>query len=34
MLIPAGLVYYPFFKVYEKQLVAKEEAAKQEEAAE
>lgn len=24
MLIPAGIVYYPFFKIYEKQLIAKE----------
>lgn len=27
MLIPSGLVWYPFFKAYEKQLVAKEKAA-------
>lgn len=27
MLIPATLIYYPFFKVYEKQLIAKEAAA-------
>lgn len=24
MLIPATIVYYPFFKAYEKQLIAKE----------
>lgn len=28
MLIPAGLIYYPFFKVYDNQLYAKEQAAK------
>ena len=27
MLIPATLIYYPFFKVYEKQLITKEAAA-------
>ncbi|OTN75615.1 hypothetical protein A5886_000690 [Enterococcus sp. 8G7_MSG3316] len=32
MLIPAGLIYYPFFKAYEKQLIAKEALAEQEEA--
>lgn len=32
MLIPTGLVWYPFFKIYEKQLVAKEAAAAQNEA--
>lgn len=26
MLIPATLIYYPFFKIYEKQLIAKETA--------
>lgn len=31
MLIPAGLIYYPFFKAYEKQLIAKEALAEQEE---
>lgn len=34
MLIPVALVYYPFFKVYEKQLVAQEQAAEAAEAAE
>lgn len=29
MLIPAGLVWYPFFKVYDNQLYKKEQAAKQ-----
>ncbi|MFV0254663.1 MAG: PTS sugar transporter subunit IIC [Erysipelotrichaceae bacterium] len=27
MLIPAGIIYYPFFKIYEKQLIEKEQAA-------
>lgn len=31
MLIPSGIVWYPFFKIYEKQLVAKEAAALAEE---
>ncbi len=34
MLIPSALVWYPFFKIYEKQLVAKEKAAEEAEAAE
>lgn len=33
MIIPAGLIWFPFFKAYEKQLVAREEAAKAEEMA-
>ena len=33
MLIPSGLVWYPFFKVYERQLVAKEKEAEALEAA-
>ena len=33
-IIPAGLVWYPFFKVYDKQLYEKEQAAKAAEAAE
>ena len=33
MLIPSGLVWYPFFKAYEKQLVAKEKEAEALEAA-
>lgn len=32
MLIPSAIVWYPFFKIYEKQLVAKEKAAALEEA--
>jgi cellobiose PTS system EIIC component len=32
MLIPSSLVWYPFFKIYEKQLIAKEAAALEEEA--
>jgi cellobiose PTS system EIIC component len=32
MIIPAGIVWYPFFKIYEKQLIAKEAAALAEEA--
>lgn len=32
MIIPVGLIYYPFFKAYEKQLVAKEQEAAQLEA--
>ena len=34
MLIPSALVWFPFFKIYEKQLVAKEKAAEEAEAAE
>lgn len=34
MLIPSGLVYYPFFKIYEKQLIAKEAEAEAAEALE
>jgi PTS system cellobiose-specific IIC component len=34
MLIPAAIVWYPFFKIYEKQLIAKEAAAAAEEALE
>ena len=34
MLIPSGLVWFPFFKMYEKQLVAKEAEAEALEAAE
>lgn len=30
MVIPATLVYYPFFKIYEKQLIAKEKEAEEE----
>ena len=33
MLIPSGIVWYPFFKAYEKQLVAKEKEAEALEAA-
>ncbi len=29
MIIPSGIVWYPFFKIYEKQLVAQEAAAKE-----
>jgi PTS system cellobiose-specific IIC component len=32
MLIPSAIVWYPFFKIYERQLVAKEKAAALEEA--
>lgn len=32
MLIPSAIVWYPFFKIYEKQLIAKEAAALEEEA--
>lgn len=31
LVIPAMLIYFPFFKVYEKQIIEKEQAAKQEE---
>ncbi|MEE6692145.1 PTS sugar transporter subunit IIC, partial [Lactiplantibacillus plantarum] len=31
MLIPSALIWYPFFKVYEKQLIAKEAAVEAEE---
>lgn len=34
MLIPSGLIYYPFFKIYERQLIAKEAEAEAAEALE